>query len=225
MLNGVNWGVVTCQNDNIIIVCSGSSLSKFNMNLLDGLGHIICVNNSYTGVPHFDSWFTLDPWGLAGDQLPKKGNAKLYAAVPQDFGTFHAKIPQHRIQAPTKVTYLNRLMSHNNPSVSSETAYRLGLSEDSGCINTGNSGFGALNLAYHMKPKKILILGMDGDIGYYYSQTQKNRALKFLPQMMQSTVKQLQDKNIKVINGSLHSTITCFDRYSPEEAIKAFKNV
>lgn len=223
-MNGVNWGNVTVQNDNIIIVCSGGSLKNFNLNVLNGMGHIICVNNSYVGVPFFNSWFTLDPWGLSGEQLPKTGNGKLYAAVPQDFGTQHAKIPQHRIKAPSNITYLNRLMSHNNPSVSSETAYRLGLSEDNGCINTGNSGFGALNLAYHMKPKKILILGMDGDIGYYYSQTQKNRALKFLPLMMQSTMKQMSDKNITVINGSKNSSITCFDRYSPQDALEAFKH-
>lgn len=223
-MNGVNWGIVDSQHDAIIIVCSGSSLKNFNMNSLNGAGHIICVNNSYIGAPFFNSWFTLDPWGLAGDQLPKNGKGKLYAAVPQDFGTSFAKTPQHRIKAPSNITYLNRLMSHNNPSVSSETAYRLGLSEDTGCINTGNSGFGALNLAYHMKPKKILILGMDGDIGYYYSQTQKNRALKFLPLMMKSAVKQLAEKNIIVINGSKNSTITCFDRHSPEDALKEFKN-
>ncbi len=223
-MKGVTWGDVECQHDNIIIICSGKSLRNFNFNSLRNCGHIICVNNSYTSVPFYDSWFTLDPWGLAGDQLPKTGNGKLYAAVPQDFGTTHAKNPQHRINAPTKITYLNRLMSHNNPSISSETAYRLGLSEDRGCINTGNSGFGAFNLAYHMEPKKILILGMDGDIGYYYSDTQKNRALKFLPLMMQSTLQQIIKKKIIVVNGSKDSSITCFDRYEPEEALEVFKN-
>lgn len=224
-MNGVKWGTVTEQHDNIVIVCSGGSLRNFNMGLLTNIGHIICVNNSYSGVPFYDSWFTLDPWGLSGEQLPKKGKGKLYAAVPQDFGTSYAKATQHRIKAPDNITYLNRLMSHNNPAVSSETAYRLGLSEDNGCINTGNSGFGALNLAYHMRPKKILILGMDGDIGYYYTQTQKNRALKFLPLMMESAVKQLNQRSIKVINGSKNSSITCFDRYTPDEAVLEFRNV
>jgi hypothetical protein len=224
-MNGVSWGVVSCQHDSIVIVCSGRSLKSFDMNLLSGIGHIICVNNSYIGVPIYDAWFTLDPWGLSGGQLPKKGNPKLYAAVPQDFGTPHAKIQSHRINAPKNITYLHRLISHNNPTVSSETAYRLGLSEDPGCINTGNSGFGALNLAYHMKPKKILILGMDGDIGYYYSGSEKNRSLKFLPLMMESTVDQLKKANITVINGSLNSSITCFQKYTPEESVKIFKDI
>ena len=37
-----------------------------------------------------------------------------------------------------------------------------GLSEDPAAINTGNSGFGALGLAYHMRPMRIALLGIDG---------------------------------------------------------------
>lgn len=220
-MNGVKWSKVTEKCEKIIIVCSGRSLTNFNFNVLKGLGKIICVNNSFKNVPFLDYWFTLDPWGLDKGQCPKSG--RLFAAVPQDFGTPHAKSPQHRIKAPSNITFLYRLNSHNNPAVSSETAYRLGLSEDSGCISGGNSGYGALNLAYHMEPKKILILGMDGDVGYYYSKTEKNRPLSHLPEMMASSVEQLSRKNINVINGSINSVIDCFPRYDTDTAIREFK--
>ena len=31
-MKGVTWGKVECQHDNIIIICSGSSLKEFDMN-------------------------------------------------------------------------------------------------------------------------------------------------------------------------------------------------
>src|SRR5690606_40798661 len=37
-----------------------------------------------------------------------------------------------------------------------------GLSEDPAAINTGNSGFGALGLAYHMRHMRIALLGIYG---------------------------------------------------------------
>jgi hypothetical protein len=223
-MNGVKFGEVTERHDSIIIVCSGSSLIGFDFSRIYDLGHIICVNNSYKGLQKFDSWFTLDPWGLQSGQQPNRSNITLYAAVPQDFGTQYARAKNHQISAPTNIIYLHRLISHNKPNVSSETAYRLKLSEDKGCISTGNSGYGALNLAYHMEPKKILILGMDGDIGYYYSKTEKNRQLNYLPMMMDSALLQLQKNNIKVINGSKNSKIESYPKYDLHEVIEIFKN-
>lgn len=223
-MNGVIWGKVQEKAEKIIIICSGKSLFKFDFLKLKNLGHVICVNNSYKSVPFFNSWFTLDPHGLSTGQLPKNYQGKLYCAVPQDFGTPTAKSLPHRVIAPKNVTYLHRLISHNDPTISSESAYVLGLSDDKRCISTGNSGYGALNLAYHMEPRKILILGMDGDLGYFYSDKECNRPLRFLPQMMESTIEQLQNKNIKVINGSKNSVVTCFPRYEIEDAIKEFVN-
>lgn len=221
-MNGVKWGRVTEQHDKIIIVCSGASLKGFDFNKLKNIGTIICVNGSSTSVPFANYWFTLDPWGLNGPQLPTNFKGKLYAAVPENFGLVDSKIPQHRINPPKHITYLHRLISHNDPTISSETAYVTGLSEDNGCINTGNSGFGAVGLAYHMKPKKLLILGMDGDIGYYYTDNKKNRPLKYLPILMQSTLDQLNAAKVKVINGSINSTINCYPKFNTADAIQEF---
>lgn len=228
MNDGIIWGEVTERHDNIIIVGSGSSLKGFNFNKLRGLGHIITINDSAKHVNDADSWFTLDPWGLAGPQLPPQKNIKLYAAVPQDYGRYDARSKDHRRPIPlhiaSRITFLHRIISSNKASVNSEHQYTLKLCEDKRCISTGNSGYGALNLAYHMEPKNILILGIDGTIGYFYESKKTNRPLNFLNTLFKSTVDQLQKNNIKVINGSKESIVTPFPRYTPDESVEVFKD-
>lgn len=223
-MNGIKWGRVSPKdvNQNIIIVASGKSLQGFDFNRLKGLGYIIAVNGSGDSVPFADAWFTLDPWGLNGPQLPNNFAGKLFAAVSEDFGTAKASVAEHRITPDPRITFLHRLRQHNYTNVSSETAYKLGLSEDTSCINTGNSGYGALNLAYHYRPKKILLLGIDGGMGYHYTNQKSNRPLTYLPEMFQSAVTQLQESGIQVINGSINSAITAFPRMTVSDALKEF---
>lgn len=222
-MKGITWGNVTRTDvhETVIIVASGKSLSGFNFNKLRGMGHIIAVNGSGDSVPFGDSWFTLDPWGVGprGEQLPKKFAGRLYAAVPEDFGTPNAQAVNHRVSANPEVTYLHRLRQHNMVGVSSETAFKLGLSEDSSCISTGNSGYGALNLAYHLRPKKIILLGIDGTLGYHYTNQKTNRPLTYLPKMFESTMAQMEREGIEVVNGSINSVITCYPRMSIEDAL------
>lgn len=223
-MKGITWGRVTRSDaqDTVIIVASGPSLTGFNFERIRGKGHIIAVNGSGNSVPFGDSWFTLDPWGIGpkGQQLPTKFAGRLYAAVPEDFATPNAQAANHRVMSNPEITYLHRLRQHNHVGVSSETAYKIGLSEDSSCISTGNSGYGALNLAYHLRPKKIILLGIDGSIGYHYTKSSTNRPLTYLPQMFESTVEQMQRAGIEVINGSLNSAITCYPRMSVDDALK-----
>lgn len=223
MSNGITWGEVSLKdntNDTIIIIGSGPSLHGFDFNKLRGLGTIIAVNNAVNAVPFADIWFTLDPWGLNGPQLPKPPfKGKMYAAVSEDYGTPYALSLQERVRPDSRVTLLHRLRSHNKIGISSETAYKLKLSEDPSCISTGNSGYGAFNLAYHYRPKKILLLGIDGSIGYFYTKTSKNRPLTYLPKMFESTVPQIEKAGITVINGSINSTITSFPRYTVSESL------
>lgn len=225
-MNGIKWGRVSPKekHDKIIIVASGPSLKEFDFNRLRGKGHIICVNGAGDHVPFADSWFTLDPWGLHGPQLPKNFRGKLYAAVPEHYGRRDSPIRDFRVTPRNNITFLHRLMSHNYVDQTSTTAYTLGLSPDPSCINTGNSGFGALNLAYHMKPKKILLLGIDGTIGYFYTNKDRNNPLNTLPMLFNSTVPQLKEAGIEVINGSPKSVVGSFPRYTIDDALKRFQD-
>ncbi|QDJ96520.1 hypothetical protein Xoosp13_334 [Xanthomonas phage Xoo-sp13] len=224
MTNGIRWGQVNPDdvNQNIIIVGSGKSLTGFDFNKLRGIGAIIAVNDAGNAVPFADMWFTLDPWGLNGPQLPANFRGRMFAAVPEDYGTPSASIHNFRTTPDARITLLHRLRSHNIPTISSETAFKTGLSEDTSCINTGNSGYGALNLAYHFRPKKILLLGIDGTIGYFYTKEKTNRALTYLPQMFASAAPQLEKAGISVINGSVNSAVTTYPRFTVDDAIAEF---
>lgn len=98
-----------------------------------------------------------------------------------------------------------------------------GLSEDPGTINTGNSGFGGLGLAYHMRPHKVALLGVDGrkerrvDGGM-------PRSLDHLPALFESAVPQLRSAGIEVANGSPDSEVDCFPRMTPREAVQWLKS-
>lgn len=222
-MNGVTFKKITPTNPElVVIVCSGKSVKQFNLKNLPDSAVIIAVNGAAEFLPRLDYWFTSDPWGLHGPQLPINKRCEMWAAVGDDFATRYARVDTHKKTPHRDINFLHRLISHNNPNTTSETAYSLGLSEDPRCISGGNSGYGALNFAYHLKPKNIIILGMDGDIGYFYSDSKRNRALTFLPQMIDSTKEQFEKSGIKVINASPNSKITTFERMSPEDA---FKNI
>lgn len=90
-----------------------------------------------------------------------------------------------------------------------------GLAENPNEIHTGNSAYGALGLAYHWKPKKILLLGVDANDGPRINDNKpSDRSLNHLPELFASAVSQLEANNIKVVNGSLESSIDCFPKCS-----------
>jgi hypothetical protein len=217
-MNGIKWSKVnkSIKPKNVIIVCTGPSLKNYDFSFLAGKGYIIAVNDAGKFLPFADAWFTLDPWGcgMNGTQYPSNFHGQLFAAVPEDFGLRNARSLEHQVQPNSKFNYLHRIPFHTVDELKPYDYYNWGLNEDAGCINTGNSGFGALNLAYHMRPENIFILGLDGTRGYFFDEKKYTRPLNHLPLIFNSSVQQLRDANIEVHNGSLYSTIDSFKRYS-----------
>lgn len=220
-MNGIKWSKVKPINtDNIFIVCTGPSLQNFDFSLLQNKGYIIAVNDAAKFIPFADAWFTLDPWGLTTNQIDSSFTGLKYAAVPEDYGTIKANALSHRVMANPSINYLHRIGYHTNDAQHDPIELLdWGLNDDKSCINTGNSGFGALNLAYHMAPKHIFLFGIDGSSGYFFNATKRTRSLQHLPSLFQSALKQLTHKNIKIINASENSSITCFPRYSLQSTI------
>lgn len=204
----------------VLIVASGPSVKSLDLTLIDDefvkRVHIIVVNRSALWFPRYHSFFTLDP---DDKTLPIMQNQKegvtYYAAVPLDYGNSDARIWYHRCDLTPNVKYLQRI---TGPGYLSS---RAGLSENPMCIHTGNSAYGALGLAYHMKPKKIVLLGVDAtpEIGYAYLDGRPRGMLFHLPNLFSSAALQLKEKNIQVLNGSAQSTVICFPRATPNHAV------
>lgn len=224
-MSGIKWGRVARPRTpitNAVLVASGPSVKDIDMSLLnkfkDTGAYIVAVNGAGAHVPFANAWFTLDPWGLNGPQIPPRPfRGSMYAAVPDDFSTPNARCRRHRTMPIDKITFLHRLRSHNYTSISSETAYKLGLSEDDSCINTGNSGYGALNFLYHIRPKNIYMLGIDATIGYFYSTTERNRPLTYISTLFQSAKPQLIAADINVVNVSPKSGVGCFPKITADD--------
>jgi len=202
---------VTERADSVLIVATGPSLRGFSISKLGNIPksvHIIAVKGAIRYIPRADSWLTVD---VNRRCLPFMQNRRegvhYYAAVPADFGTARARVQAHRTFSDPAVTYLRRTWGD-------------GLPDDPGIIYTGNSGWGALQLAWHMGAKRVALLGIDGtQSGYAMDVGSPRGSLLKIPDMFEKAVEQLEAADIRVINGSPDSRVSCFQRTTPEDAI------
>lgn len=214
----VSWTKVEPNHvEKIFIVGSGPSAKDVDFSKLKQAGYCIAVNDVGRDFTNADAWFTLDPWGL-DQQLSKSFRGIPYAAVPEAFGTKSAISLDHRVRPTKKFNYLLRVPQNFDISSIRRHA-EWGLNEDPRCINSGNSGFGALNLAFHMRPKLIALVGIDATAGYYFNRSKQTRPLNHLPPLFASATTQLQRENIKVVDCSMRGKLDCFDKVSWENLV------
>ncbi len=216
-LKPVPWGAVTGTAEKIIIVASGPSLKDVPASAIENAGaFIIAVNMAIIHV-QAQAFFTCDPDPKVFPLLGKRrAGCTYYAAVPTDYGTHRARLSWHRRSPIDGVTYLRRVTG-DGPL---KSCY--GLSDDPTAIHTGNSAYGALGVAYLMKPKKVLLLGVDAtSYGYAWDQGSP-KTLSHLPELFASAVPQLH--GVDVVNGSIASQVRCFDLMTPESGLKWISN-
>lgn len=202
------WSKVTEQHDNIIIVGSSPEALSF-------IPHpdwtVIAVNGAiHITKQHTDYWFTLDPSqdnrAIMVNQAQLWG--KFYVAVPPTYGTPQAPTPFLTKKPPRNVHYLLRVQDNQR-----RLSQKYGLSNDPSEIHTGNSAYGALGLAYHMKPKNIILLGVNGDAGKRYDGSQSIGSLSHVPKLFASAAPQLDQAGTQVYNGNMVSQVDCFAKF------------
>ena len=103
-----------------------------------------------------------------------------------------------------------------------------GLDTRPGKLKHGNnSGYAAINLAYHLGAKRIILVGYDmqysesGDSHWHDGYKAGNNPTmldKMLP-WFETLVKPLSEVGIEVINTSMHSRITCFKKQELKELL------
>lgn len=169
-----------------IIVGSGQSAKDFTPP--DGID-IIAVNNAISRVPNAKYWFTLDPANYNLKIINDKNiKAIKYVACPDAF------------KLPDDVIRCKRVENHNRSRVFNQDCYEyflyqskatLGLSLQYLHISTGNSSYGALNLAYHLGYKDIALIGIDGTDKISLDNNSDARGYIYLNQLFDSVQKDL----------------------------------
>lgn len=190
------------SNCKVIIVGSSQEAIKFKP--IDGYT-VIAVNQAINITREYtDYWFTLDP-SLENQKIMREQpyECQYTAAVPGMFGCSRASIPYMRTDRPKDVYYFDRI-SGNGP-----LDCHYGLCEDMNQIATGNSAYGALNLAYHFNATEIILLGVSGDQKPKFDGSYCKR-LSHLPKLFDSAIPQLNKRGIQVYTANKVTKIKCF---------------
>lgn len=196
-------------SDRVIVAGSGPSIAALTQDdILSSGAVVIAVNGAIDWLGAADYWFTLDP-----------SQVNLVRARNRAIGCRYVMAVPDYFPVPSGVTRLRRIEGRLYGRAKSPG----GFADEPDAINTGNSGFGAMNLAYHMRPSKVLMLGVDGkevrrvDGGM-------PRTLAHLPDLFASALPQLYKSGIEVVNGSPDSAVNCFRRMEQKEGIAWLKS-
>ena len=190
------------KGETVFIVGGGPSLSKFDFNLLKRK-NVITINKSVRSCP----WAKILYWT----------DSRVYSWLKEDIEKFKGdKYTIKPFNTPLDIKVLK------NTGTS-------GLELDpSGIRHGNNSGFAAINLAYHLGVKRIVLLGFDmgnmGAKGHYHEgypvliTANKTYEERMLP-TFDSLVQPLKENGIEIINASMVSKIKCFRKMPIEKAL------
>ena len=197
------------NGQSVFIVGGGSSLSSFNFSLLKGY-NIIAINTAIKYIPFAQVLYFSD----------KSFYEKFYEIINSYSGY---KFSISKIE--------------NDAVIKLNSTGKSGLDTNYNCIRNGNnSGYAAINLAYHMGARKIILLGYDG--GYLNKKTHfhsdyKNECYScidyqkvyndfFIPyfNLLPSILKKL---NIEIYNASINSKIEYFKKIKLDEIFNYYK--
>lgn len=212
--NSLNWGKVDMstvvyskvepifKNDTVFIIGGGPSLNDFNWDSLKGK-KVIAINKAIYAYPNADIIYWTDN--------------RFYKWYKNDIDLLRGT--KYTIQpSPNQenVKILRRGTRHGleiNPSL---------------LAHGDNSGYAAINLAFHLGAKNIVLLGYDmGNVkgkshfhdGYPVTQTSndvyENRFMAGFPILAE----ELKQRGIKVFNASPISKLTSFPRISIKDAL------
>lgn len=192
----------------VLIVADGPSAAVMRTMQVPQEIYVIGVNGAAHWLPRVDAFFTLDPclrqrW-IMRNQRP---GVRYFAAVPSKYGSAFAQ-PAHRGPRERNVTFLRRVTG-DGPLGSAP-----GMNPDPECINTGNSAWGALGIAHHMKARRIGIVGVDANKGPRVSGGRPND-LTHLPWLFRT-----YDGPAEVLNGSPRSALECFEKRSAHDVVQ-----
>lgn len=186
------------------IVASGPSLRKSDVEYLRGKCRVIVINDNYRLAPWADALYACD-------------RAWWEYHKPEFSGL---KFTQHKLASPGESKRdkecaaklgVTAIAGINNP----------GLSRDPSVIHHGgNSGYQAINLAFHLGVKRILLLGFDmqhtGGKRHWFGDHPRplNNAagIEGWRKAFTRLADDLRGEGVEVVNCSRETALTCFPR-------------
>lgn len=189
-----------------VIVASGPSAKNFTPP--DDVT-VIAVNGAIDWLARADIFFTLDPSPENIQRIAnKREGVEYFCALPVDCPqSIDANIVERfaaRGEEPTKKRSPQWWLWRWSAV--------LGLSETPGVINTGNSVYGALGLAYHIGAEKVALVGVDANSNERIDGGVPNN-LSHLPLLFESAMDQINFINC----GDMKSKVP---QYSIEEGMQ-----
>lgn len=188
-----------------IIVASGPSAKEFKP---PSGAVIFAVNGALDWLERADFWFTLDPSPANQARMAKHRPGVVY----------HAAVPEN-VELPTHVHRHQRVASRGpEPADTGSPEWWFwrwscvpGICKERGRIHTGNSAWGALQLAWKTGVREVLLVGVDASTEPRIEGGNCNN-LSHLPMLFESAAHQ-----IKMVNcGAMQSSI---ERMTIEEGL------
>lgn len=189
--------------ETVYIIGGGPSLETFNWNSLVGK-RTIAINKAILSYPMADAMYWTD--------------SRVYGWYKQDIDKF--KGPKYTIRHHASYPADVKVLRKSN---------KFGLEESKDALCHGNnSGYAAINLAYLMGAKKIVLLGYDmhndGTKGHYHDGypvpvTGDNIYRDQFVPGFQILADLLKQKKVEVYNASVRSSLTVWPRISFDQAL------
>jgi hypothetical protein len=172
---------------------------------------VVAVNGAIEWIPRADYFFTLDWADVNLHRLRNRREGVTYTAAfplnkrwPEEDIKYYDRAGGHFTREPkprdTPEWWLWRLSG------------KLGLSEDPKVINSGNSAYGALGLAYHLGFRDVALVGVDANTEPRV-EGGRSKNLSHLPLLFASALKQLRVVSCGAMRGIPQMT---FDEWAAE---------
>lgn len=196
------------------IVClgTGPSLTQADVDLCRGRAHVIAVNDAYTLAPWADVLYAADyKWWRAHDGVPQFQGRK-FSIMP-----YGHESPQQE--------YADIHILRN-------TGVR-GLEQQPNALRTGlNSGYQAINLAFHLGAKRIVLLGYDMGVGadgrrHFFGDHPAGKGLQLTSRFQEflanfpTLVEPLDAAGVTVWNATRTTALLVFPRVTIAQALEA----
>jgi uncharacterized Rossmann fold enzyme len=182
------------KNQTCFIIGGGSSLEKFDFNLLKNK-NIIAINKAFKYVPFASVLYWSD--------------IRFYEWEKEEILKFKG------------LKYTNKPFPTENDIINLRDSGRDGLEKDPSALKHGNnSGYAAINLAYHLGCNRIILLGYDMKLinnkshfhEGYKDTKQNNELYQSMKKSFPLLSKELEENHIKVINLNIDSDLDCFQK-------------